>query len=142
MGSDRSCWQSSQGGGGPEKSLPPSLLTGVGVFSWIKAGEAFSSPHHRLPSPPLSLAPTLGEGAHGRFHATLRASTSGFSLDCCPNTTGAVGRGWSHKTGFIKGFPHCVYQEETTDLHLEEGPGLLFTPVSIIEIIIPIREVL
>lgn len=113
------------------------------MFSSIKEGEAFSSPHHRLLSPtPLLGSNTGGGGAHGRLTATLRASTSGFSLDCCPNTTGAVGRGWSHKTGFIKGFPHCVYQEETTDLHLEEGPGLLFTPVSIIEIIISIREVL
>ena len=35
--------------------------------------------------------------------------------------------------GFSKGFPCCVYQEETMNLYLEEGPSLLFTHVSIIE---------
>lgn len=35
--------------------------------------------------------------------------------------------------GFSKGFPCCVYQDETMDLYLEEGPSLLFTHVSIIE---------
>lgn len=48
-------------------------------------------------------------------------------------TTGAIGRGRSRETGFSKGFPRCVYQEETMDLYLEEGPGLLFIHVSIIE---------
>lgn len=48
---------------------------------------------------------------------------------------GKQGRGVSHETGFIKGFPRCVNQEETTDLHLEKGPALLSIHVSIIEII-------
>lgn len=43
--------------------------------------------------------------------------------------------GVSHETGFSKGFPRCVYQEETTNLHLEVGPGLLSIHVSITEMI-------
>lgn len=54
-------------------------------------------------------------------------------LDCGPNTTEAIGRMRSCEMGFGKGFPCCVYQEETMDLPLEEGPGLLFIHVSIIE---------
>lgn len=43
--------------------------------------------------------------------------------------------GAPHETGFIKGFPRCVYQEGATDLHLEKGPALLFIRVSIKETI-------
>lgn len=39
----------------------------------------------------------------------------------------------SHETGFIKGFSDCAHQEETTELHSEEGRALLFIRVSIIE---------
>lgn len=108
-----------------------------------KGGKVLSSPHHQLPSSPLDTKAQRLEDSCRRFPATLRAGKNRvFPLDYCPSTTRVVGSGRSHETGFIKGSPYCVYQEATTDLYLEEGPGLLFIHVSIIEIIISIREIL
>lgn len=48
---------------------------------------------------------------------------------------GGSGKGRSWDARFIKGFPHCVYQEDPTNLSLEEGPASLFVRVSIIEML-------
>lgn len=112
--------------------LPAALLTGVCFLPEKVGGEELSSPQ------PLALITALGTKAQGS-----RTAVGGFPRcwehwSAFPWTVALLGQsveGAPHETGFIKGFPRCVYQEGAMDLHLEKGPALLFIHVSIIETI-------
>lgn len=64
----------------------------------------------------------------------VRSVTSA-SLDLLPHLHVGNGKQRLQERRFSKGFSRCVYQEETTDLPLEEGPGSLLIHVSILKTI-------
>lgn len=109
-------------------------------FSPGQRAEELSS--HQALAPITTLNSRLGGTRTGVGGSCHPLSAGQWVPGLLPTTTGVAGRRRSHKTGFIKGFPCCMYQEETTSLHLEERPALLFIHVSVVEMVISTKEIL
>lgn len=99
-------------------------------FLRVTGAEIFSSPLCLAPVPAPRHRTQGSKFSRGGFPTTV-----GVWL-CFPRWLSqhrwVRSKGKPQETGFIKGFPHCALQEETTDLPLEEGPASLCIPVSII----------